>query len=299
VRFSPKFRIRTGKDKTPVGYEVLIGDAFLLFPERSVASSLAPNRDIGVQAQGDLSARLYYAAGVFNGVPDGASSTTDVDTGNAKDMAGRIVVQPFRTSRQPAGALDGLGFQIGGSIGKQFGPLPIFRTSSGQTYFSYASGATADGERTRITPAIFYYYKSLGVFGEFVRSTQRISRANVQQEPRNTGWDVSASFLLTGEAASSGMVRPKRMFDPPSGAFGALQFVVRYAELDIDDDLFAAGFAGPGAADKARSFTVGANWFPASPIKYYLNYERNTFVTGVDPERPAENLVLFRVQLGI
>src|SRR6266481_2145547 len=28
IRFSPKFRVRTGKDKTPVGYELLEGDAF-------------------------------------------------------------------------------------------------------------------------------------------------------------------------------------------------------------------------------------------------------------------------------
>ena len=32
IRFSPKFRVRTGKDKTPVGYELLEGDGFLLFP---------------------------------------------------------------------------------------------------------------------------------------------------------------------------------------------------------------------------------------------------------------------------
>ena len=49
IRFSPKFRVRTGKDKSPVGYELLIGDGFVLFPERSIASNLVPNRDIGVQ----------------------------------------------------------------------------------------------------------------------------------------------------------------------------------------------------------------------------------------------------------
>src|SRR5207342_2323960 len=87
IRFSPKFRLRTGKDKTPVGYELLMGDAFLLFPERSLASSLVPNRDIGFQAQGDLlSGKLAYAAGVFNGIPDGASSVTDLDANSAKDL---------------------------------------------------------------------------------------------------------------------------------------------------------------------------------------------------------------------
>src|SRR2546423_15109049 len=118
IRFSPKFRVRTGKDKTPVGYELLEGDAFLLFPERALATSLVPNRDIGVQVQGDvLSNHLFYAAGVFNGVPDGASSTTELDTNNGKDIAGRIVVTPWRTAATPPPALAGLGFALGGAPG--------------------------------------------------------------------------------------------------------------------------------------------------------------------------------------
>ncbi len=63
IRFSPAFRVRTGKDKTPVGYELLIGDANLYFPERALASSLVPNRDIGVQAQGDLCGRQADVCG--------------------------------------------------------------------------------------------------------------------------------------------------------------------------------------------------------------------------------------------
>jgi phosphate-selective porin OprO/OprP len=299
IRFSPKLRIRSGKDKAPVGYELLVGDAFLLFPERSLASSLVPNRDVGVAAQGDLSPKFYYAAGVFNGIGDGASSSTDVDTNNGKDLAGRIVVQPFRSTQTPAGALNGLGFQIGGSTGKQTGALPAFRTSVGQTYFSYATGAAADGGRTRITPSVFYYYKALGLFGEYVRSTQDVARAGTSREFTNTAWNVTGSFLLTGEAASSGIMRPRLPFDPSAGNWGALQIVTRYAVLDLDDDIFTAGFAGAGASEKAQQFTVGVNWYPASVFKYYLNYERTEFEAGALPARPTENIILFRVQLGI
>ncbi len=147
VRFSSKFRIRTGKDKTPVGYELLIGDAGLLFPERSLASLLVPNRDVGVQAQGDLAGgKVYYAGGVFNGVPDGVSETTEVDTNNGKDFAGRLVIQPFRPKTAAAGgAQTGPGFQIGGSTGEETGALPSFKTSIGQTFFSY-TGANAAGK---------------------------------------------------------------------------------------------------------------------------------------------------------
>src|SRR5262245_50923089 len=158
IRFSPKFRIRTGKDKTPIGYEVLIGDTFLLFPERSLASNLLPNRDIGVQAQGDLLGnKLFYDAGVFNGIPDGTSLSSEIDTNDSKDLAGRVVLQPFRSANTPTGRLNGFGFQIGGSTGRQNGTLPTFKTSVGQTFFSYSTGSVASGDRRRVTPSLFYY----------------------------------------------------------------------------------------------------------------------------------------------
>src|SRR4051794_18143005 len=103
VRMSPKFRLRSGKDKTPIGYEVLQGDAYLLFPERTLASSLVPNRDIGFQGQGDVSPRFSYAGGVFNGVPDGASSTADVDTNGSKMRQDASCGSRFdRRRRRPA-----------------------------------------------------------------------------------------------------------------------------------------------------------------------------------------------------
>lgn len=216
IRFSPKFRVRIGKDKTPVGYELLQGDAFLLFPERALASSLVPNRDIGVQVQGDLSPRFYYASGVFNGIPDGTNGTTEVDANSDKDLAARVVIQPFRKSGSTS-ALNGLGFQVGGTVGVQSGALPAFRTSVGQTYFSYAAGAAAAGDRKRVTPAVFYYYKSLGVFGEWMQSTQEVARLGVAREISNHAWEVTGSYVLTGEAASDRGVKPRRASIPPTG----------------------------------------------------------------------------------
>ena len=297
IRFSPKFRIRTGKDKSPVGYELLVGDAFLLFPERSLASSLVPNRDIGVQVQGDLAGgKLFYAGGIINGVPDGSSTTTEVDTNSDKDVAGRIVVQPFRSATQPDRALNGLGFQLGGSTGQQTGALPSFRTSVGQTYFSYATTSTANGVRNRVTPALFYYYKAFGAFGEYMRSTQPVEKAGTRTDVTNTAWDVTASFVLTGETGADRGVRPRAPFDPAAGTWGALQLVARYAQLSIDEDVFVVDLASATASQKANSFTIGANWYPASFIKYYATFERTKF-SGGSASRPAENVILFRAQL--
>jgi phosphate-selective porin OprO/OprP len=298
IRFSPKFRVRSGKDKTPVGLELLQGDAFVLFPERSLASSLVPNRDIGFQVQGDvLSNHLFYSAGVFNGIPDGSSSTTELDTNNGKDLAGRIVVTPWRTTRTPLRKLNGLGFALGGSTGHEIGALPVFKTSVQQTYFSY-QGATADGTRRRVSPSVAYYYKSFGGFSEYMRSSQWVTKGGVRRYITNNAYEVTGSFVLTGEAASDRGVRPKNNFDPAAGQWGALQILGRYMALKVDRQAFEAGFAAVGASREAQAFTVAANWYPNPFIKFYATFERTIFDHNNAGARPPENAILFRTQLG-
>ena len=299
IRFAPAFRVRMGKDKTPVGYELLMGDGFLFFPERAQATNLVPNRDSGVQAQGDIgSGKLLYSAGVFNGVPDGASSTTEVDTNNGKDLAARVAWQPFRSTSAP-GVMNGFGLHLGGSTGMQEGALPAFRTSVGQVYFSYDRAAAAAGRRNRLSPAVFYYYKRFGGFAEFMRSSQGVARDVVVRDLTNHAWEVTGSYVLTGEAASDRNVRPRENFDPLEGHWGALQLLGRYTELYVDQETFSSGLAAAGASRAAKSFTVAANWYPNTAVKYYFTFERTMFETPpAGTDRANENVILFRAQLG-
>jgi phosphate-selective porin OprO/OprP len=297
TRFSSAFRVRVGKDKTPIGYELLIGDANLYFPERALASSLVPNRDIGVQAQGDLAGgRLTYAGGLFNGVPDGTSSTTELDTNSDKDFAGRVVVQPWR-SANGSSALSGLGFHVGGSTGTQTNGLPSFKTSVGQTYFSYAPGVTANGQRTRVSPAAFYFYKSFGTFAEYMVSTQDVARSSVTQPVSNHAMEITVAYLLTGEAAGTGLPRVRRPFDPAAGQWGALQVLSRFSHLEIDGDVFVNNLQASGSSGRADQWTFAANWYPAQFIKWYVTYERTTFDKNVAGSRPIEDVILFRAQV--
>jgi sodium-dependent dicarboxylate transporter 2/3/5 len=290
LRLSHALRIRAGKDKTPIGYELLIGDTSLLFPERSLASSLVPNRDVGFQGQGDLAnGKIYYAGGVFNGVPDGTSSSTDVDANNLKDLAGRLVVHA-----------KGLGFQIGGSHGTEGGVAPSFKTSIGQTWFSYDHAVSALGTRNRVTPSVFYYRGPVGAFAEWVRSAQDVTRATDVTTIANQAWDVSGSYVLTGEPTSDRGVQPSHPFDPESGKWGALQLVARYAELTVDRHAFNGGFAAIDANRRAHQFTLGVNWYPAAVVKYYVNFERTAFQGGYPGSaavRRPENVIFIRAQL--
>ena len=293
IRFAPSFRLRSGKDKTPIGYEVLLSDSNLPFPERSVVSLLLPSRDVGFQAQGDFAAgRVLYSGGVFNGNPtDGSSSTTDVDVNNAKDLAGRIVFLPFGNAK--GSQLSNFGFHLGGSTGTQGGTLPSFKTSIGQTFFTYAQGATAAGPRKRITPAVFLYTGRFGAFAEYARTSAEVARNAVDETLANQAWNVTASYLLTGEAATDRAVRPNRPFDPAAGHWGALQLTARYGELQFDEKIFEFGLAAPDSSTYARQFTVGMNWLLNAYVKAYGTYERYTFGGG----RPAEDSIYFRMQL--
>jgi phosphate-selective porin OprO/OprP len=295
VRMSPKFRLRTGKDKTPVGYEVLLGDPYLVFPERSLASLLAPNRDIGFQAQGDVGPRFSYSGGVFNGVPDGISSTSD-DTNGAKDLAGRIVWRPFRSTASASRPLNGVGFHLGGSVGKQEGLLPSFRTLGGLMYFSYATGTVASGSRDRISPAVFYSHKSFGGYAEYTRSTQDVLGNGTTSTVTNDGWEVTGSYVLTGENASDRGVRPEHGLDPQTGHWGAFQIAARYSEVHVDPDAFSHGLASPASNQRARAVTFGADWYLNTFIKYLATFERTVMDGGgIGPRH--ENVIVVRAQL--
>src|SRR5205807_2145627 len=88
-----------------------------------------------------------------------------------------------------------------GSRGDQAGALPSFKSSAQQTFFSYVPGATASGERTRMSPAAFYYYKSVGAFAEYACSTQAVKSSAAAADVTNRGWEVTGSFVLTFERA--------------------------------------------------------------------------------------------------
>ena len=96
VAVNPSLQLKFGKFKTPVGLESIQSDSLTFFNERALPSNLTPDRDLGVQASGDLfGGTLTYQLGVFGGLGDGGSSTnTDFD--NSKDLVARVMATPFR-----------------------------------------------------------------------------------------------------------------------------------------------------------------------------------------------------------
>ncbi len=319
ARFKPAAQLTVGKFKAPVGLERLQSANDMRWVQRGFPTSLAPNRDIGLQVGGDLATgRFSYQAAFLNGSNDGGSSETftDTDINDDKEYALRLFAHPFAESDNFA--IRGLGIGIAGTYTDQAGNptqplLPSFRTPGQSTFFRYrAFGATpgtiADGERTRLAPQLYYYAGSLGVIGEYTEVSQDVSRivaAGVRAATVDTNaWQVAASWFLTGEEASFRGFKPKATFSPEEGTWGAFELVGRVQALTVDDNAFAGGsdsFADPSvAAREANSWGVGVNWYLNENLKWLLDYEHTTFEGGAagGADRRDEDAIQLRLALG-
>jgi phosphate-selective porin OprO/OprP len=308
ARLWPEFQIQAGKFKEPVGLERLQSAKNLLFIERSYPTQLVPNRDVGVQIQGDLfDGKLNYALGAFNGVTDGGSDDIE-GADDDKDFAGRVFATPFLQGRLEA--LRGLGFGIAGTFGRQEGALRSFVSPGQQRFFSYRTGVgtnaatanvTASGVHWRIAPQAYYYWGPFGILGEYVISDQEVARdagVRTRQGVANTAWQVSASYFLTGEENSFQQVTPRRPYNLHGDGWGAWELAAQVGQLHIDDSAFPL-LANPAtSAREAMSWGVGLNWHLNRNVKLSLNYEHTDFDGGTTSFlKKGEQTILTRAQI--
>src|ERR1700736_6425322 len=337
ARFNPLFVVTAGKFKEPFGLERLQYSPNNRFIELGLPSDIVPNRDLGVQVSGTYayaSGTLPYQIGYFNGVADGtstdANTTPDVDNNDKKDWAARLFAQPF--VKTDWAALRGLGAGIAVSYVNQVGTasntlLPTYRTETQRNFFTYytattasgtasANGTTiADGERLRISPQAYYYYKSFGLLGEYVDESQDVSRTlgtgaaalTHRARLKPDSWQFMATYLLTGDDASFGTVVPKRPFAVGQPGWGAVELAARISELKLDPATFAASkgvvnswFADPGTqANKAIAWTVGVNWYLTQNVEWFLDYTKTRFDGGAvaGKDRADESAFFTRFQV--
>ena len=317
-RFEPWLAVQAGKFKGPVGLERLQPDQFNRFLELGFPSSLVPNRDLGVELGGDIwSGALGYAVGYLDGATDGNSTDTNTtpDAGNVgkKDSEARLFAQPFVNSGNPF--LRGLGLGVGGTYMNATGSaantlLGTYRTPGQQTFFTYRTGANAtyaDGERYRYMPQFFYYAGSFGLLGEYVDSSQQVSRQSSTTLKRsgwvdNSAWQVSVAYFLTGERESYNSFVPRSTLQVGQPGWGAWELVARYHDLRISRSAFAGGaasFADPTVSPReASAVGVGLNWYLNQNVRWMFDYERTRFEKGaVSGDRPQENALLTRFNL--
>jgi phosphate-selective porin OprO/OprP len=294
IHYWPWLRFRAGKFKEPVGLEQLQEDRNLKFVERSLATQLTPNRDIGFDIHGLVGQGwLDYAVGIFNGTPDN-SATSDSDNNDGKDFAARLFFYPFVATQYEFAQKLGLG--IAGTYGDERATTFDSYKSTGQfPFFSYVTGTGATGPRYRYTPQADYYWGPFGLMGEYVQNTQQLAPpvtikgktySGTKRYISSQAWQIATSWLLTGEDNSYAQIVPRQNFDPRTGGIGAWEIAARFDQLLVDRDVYNYGLASRStAANEATEFTLGVNWYLNPNVKFLFDYEHTGYHYGATKHR--------------
>ena len=300
-------QVQAGKFKLPFSLDENTSSTNLDFVYRSgVANQLAPGRDRGVMVHGRVFRVLQYEAGVFK--HDGGNARTNnperVFAGTT--TAGRVTVQPYRSSKSRLSDLQfGVAF-TGGDVPEGIAAMRG-RTALDAPFFP--SDLWVRGHRRRVGLEARWRPGPFSVKAEYIRVETERRGQSVEDADLSpllgTGWYVSGTWLATGERKSSGGDNPRRpMF---RGGFGAVEFAVRLEALGFRS---SATDGVPSTSPRAdvvlgnrdRATTFGVNWYPFRGIKIQANTIREQFSEPVRsplPSQPGYWSHVLRLQLSL
>jgi phosphate-selective porin OprO/OprP len=282
--FDP-LQIAVGRFKMPFGLEQNTGKSSTDFAYRTLASNtITPARDTGVLANGRFFGRgLTYELGVFQHDGDNGKLKEPqfLESGEKLDepgpsFAGRVTAAILR----PLGVPDALrGLRIGAAYTTSETPegLNSFR---GQSVFGTANffdRVYVKGRRQRLGGELAWTPGPVGIKGEWMQSREaRDNQGNRDQDLSDflsTGWYASGTWILTGENKSDDIVPDKPLFQ---GGIGAFEIGARYDELSFasarhDGPAFQNPRSDNLIGSKAKTWTIGANWFVNKWVRVVLN----------------------------
>lgn len=272
-RFAKAFSLRAGHQKVPVGAEWLTSARRIDFIQRSLpVRNLAPDRDWGVLAHGELGKKLEYMVGVFAG--DEWRSFRRTGT----TAAARLVLVPVE------------GLELGGSFAQGDvtaqpetpggDPRPKGVEGRADSAFEFFKRKFVDGRRRWIGGDLALLRGPVGLKGEYLQQTeQRRGQGPIFEDlptVKGRGWAASATWLVTGEKKRRSIKPEHPLFRGP----GAIELGVRYDELRLDDEGPDTGFAGVGERSRNlrpagdRAFTAGISWW----LRAWMRLEGNVII---------------------
>lgn len=289
-------QMRAGRFKLPFSLDENTSATNLDFVFRSrAASQLSPGRDDGIMVHGRLLGRaLAYEAGMF--AHDGRNARTSKSDRiyGGRTFAGRVTFEPFRAEKTWRSDL-----QVGAA----------FTTSTLEEGLSDLRGRTAldarfyrpdiwvEGNRRRLGLELRWRPGPLSVKSEYIRVADERRGQSVEDTDLSpaiaSGWYVSGTWAITGEAKASGLDTPRRPL--LRGGIGAVELAARIERLSFESgaDAGADGqtpSAGPRAnviaGNSDRVETIGVNWYVNRWLKIQFNVMHDTLRDPSQGPRP-------------
>lgn len=272
-------QIRVGQFTMPFNLETIVSSNNIDYLERSLNSSLAPNKELGAMVYGAPFKGFTYALALSNGAGSNGSDTVAARDG--KDVLGRV------------------SFDIAGLLGKKglVTHLGLAYTSGAQPAGALTGGIRTEGRGATIftgsAPAggAVFDRKRGGVELALAGGPFKLQSEWIQAGFSGTGFNrkvasyyVSGLWAITGENLADtysngvfGALKPRQAFTMTGTGSGAWVAGLRYSKLDAND--FSAGtFTGTTGAD---AMTLGLNWIPNGVARVMLNYVKTNYDTPV------------------
>jgi phosphate-selective porin len=294
VRLRPEFQFQAGQFKAPFAQETGIGDTSLDFAERGFQSMLYPSaatayRSPGATLHGDISGGvIQYWVGAFNGKGYALANTT-----NEPEVVGRLRFYPGRKSKSDWFKQFAFGGSIDHARSRGLSGDQSFSGTLPDAAYTFFPQFPINGPIQRYNGEFTYIKSAFSLRGEF--DQLNMSRNNVGSEQAGglgflslpsivaKAWDVSATYLLTGEKRpENGTPRVRRpLFGPdtPGGqgrGLGAWELAFRFTGIQAKEpganllDYYTPGFV-PTFDYHTIEYTAGVNWYPNYWVKYVLN----------------------------
>ncbi len=309
--------LKVGQFKEPFSMAQLDSPLFRKIAELAPIDRITPSRDLGVELSGKLfDSRVNYAIGFFNG--NGRQNSGGTDNNDDKDVAARILVQPFRG--RDSAWLKGIYVGGGGTWGNEEGTAGDLTTlESGTRWFDFhpsagnAGTVRREGARSRWGVDLAWLIGPFGLRAEYLADQSDLERTNgpgalpadpLESTIDTSGYYVMANVWLTGEDDLYNK-RPTvdRVFAPWSekGGWGAIEVAVRYSTAEVDETAFDDGLADRlVSTGEINQWAGGVNWWFNPFVKLTVDYVHNHFEDGIviDNRREKdESLIYSRFQV--
>jgi phosphate-selective porin len=294
VRLRPELQFQAGQFKAPFAQETGIGDTSLDFAERGFQSMLYPSaatayRSPGATLHGDISGGvIQYWVGAFNGKGYALANTT-----NEPEVVGRLRFYPGRKSKSDWFKQFAFGGSIDHARSRGLSGDQSFSGTLPDAAYTFFPQFPINGPIQRYNGEFTYIKSAFSLRGEF--DQLNMSRNNVGSEQAGglgfislpsivaKAWDVSATYLLTGEKRPENgtprVRRPRFGPDTPGGqgrGLGAWELAFRFTGIQAKEpganllDYYTPGFV-PTFDYHTIEYTAGVNWYPNYWVKYVLN----------------------------
>ncbi len=262
-----------GRMKEPFGMEEMLPRKRQDFPEFSLLNRWSPAEDHGVTLFGDAAqGRVWYGVAAYNG--SGGDEVND-----DKDLAARLAWRPWGAPADD-GARSFLQFAANATYGvaeQDLAGAELFQDAR-QAFAVFEPGARLDGPRTRLGADFTWLTGPSAVMAELFHVESDVVGSGGSGSAATSGWLLSASRVLTGEARGWKGIHPRRPLHGEEPGSGAWQVAARWSELRLGAAWQDLGLLLPASyPGTVRGLDLGLNWYPTRRVAWRLHFLHNFY----------------------